>query len=234
NCPCATCPSSGGGGGGGEEECDNGAAGGAQRLWDAPAIRARSGGGNCEGWDPNTPIIISVRGNQLWLTDLEHGVRFDLDADGFDEALSWTQQGVDDAFLVLDRNGNGQVDEGTELFGTFTPQPPSTNPNGFLALAVFDLADNGGNRDGRISAEDAIFESLQLWVDWNHNGFSEPNELRPLPATRIQAIHLDYRESRRRDQHGNGFRYYSVIDMTPHQQGPRRKFAVDVFLLSDQ
>ncbi len=199
-----------------------------------------SPGGGCEPGEENvdtsgcgSPILISIRGNRLELTDLDGGVRFDLDGDGFPERLSWTAEGADDAFLVLDRNGNGKVDDGTELFGNFTPQPPSRQPNGFLALAVFDLPANGGNHDGRISADDAIFGELGLWIDWNHNGISDRGELRRLSRTRIEVINLDYRESQRQDQYGNSFRYYSVVGLSSDSRGPRRKFAIDVFFLRE-
>lgn len=178
-----------------------------------------------------SPILISERGNQLQLTNASQGVNFDLDLDGTAERTSWTRSGSQAAFLALDRNGNGKIDDGSELFGDRSPQPPTADPNGFEALAVFDQPANGGNSDGRITAADSIFDQLILWRDTNHDGQSQVNEMRFLHQHGVAALQLGYRESRRKDLYGNRFRYFSRVVMERSPGEPATLLAVDVFFV---
>ena len=150
----------------------------------------------CDGETNRSPIVIDISGNGFRLNDTGIDIR------------------SDDAFLVLDRNGNGTIDSDAELFGNFTPQPDppdGVTQNGFLALAEYDKSSKGGYQDSVIDRNDAVFASLRLWQDTNHNGISESWELHTLPDLNLESISLDFRESKRTDQYGNQFRYRAKV-----------------------
>jgi len=176
----------------------------------------------CRGCGGMSPIVVDTRGDGFHLLGLEAGVRFDLLGTGRPVRLGWIQG--DDAFLVWDRNGNGRVDDGQEMFGNVTRlRSGARAPNGYEALKEYDE-----NRDGLLDARDALFAQLRLWIDSNGNGETEAGELLPLPAMGLRALELTYRESRRRDRHGNELRYRAQI----HGDRPTRtRFCYDVLLI---
>lgn len=149
-----SCSTGGGGGGSGESSCES----------DFDCVQRGCNECNCVFGlcSENTPVLIDVAGNGFDLTDAADGVDFDLNGDQVARRIAWTSPASDDAWLVLDRNGNGQVDGAVELFGNHTPQPTSLSPNGFIALAELDKPRNGGNGDGKLNQADAVFNSLRL------------------------------------------------------------------------
>jgi hypothetical protein len=179
-----------------------------------------NGGGEYYVWDTReqrcvvflgSPIIVDAARDGYRLTSAANGVHFDVNADGAAELTAWTRRNSDEAFLAMDRNGNGRIDDGTELFGNYTPayanRDDVTALNGFEALAFLQGSSYGNSTvDRRIDVGDAAFSRLLLWRDANHNGISEQEELTPLAAAGILAIGTDYREKKRVDRFGNEFR----------------------------
>ncbi|MDO5090349.1 MAG: calcium-binding protein [Cardiobacteriaceae bacterium] len=142
---------------------------------------------------------------------LSKGVHFDLDNSGFAEKTAWV--GKEDGLLVFDRNGNGRIDNGGELFGNETRlQDGSIAEHGFAALA--DLDDN---HDGRVDALDSAFANLLVWQDKNSDGISQTEELINLAELDIAALYTDYESKTLLDANGVDHRehgQYTLADGT--------------------
>lgn len=173
---------------------------------------------NCEErpWDPDCPpcpIGLDLQGNGFKLSGPNPPVYFDLDADGVPDHTSWTRMQTKDGFLVLDRNRNGMIDDGRELFGHATPLMLSASVahHGYEVLEEFDLPPLGGNGDGVIDAEDTIFGYLQVWLDKNRDTVTQEGELKSLAEVGVVSISLAYYRADEEDQWGNVLRWWSPI-----------------------
>ncbi|HEU5135250.1 MAG TPA: calcium-binding protein [Steroidobacteraceae bacterium] len=150
------------------------------------------------------PLTLDLDGDGIESIGLSNSntILFDHDGDGIRNGTGWVSS--DDGFLVLDRNGNGAIDSGRELFGDSTLLPDGTAAaDGFAALAAEDT-----NADGVVNAADARFAQLRVWRDLNQDGQSTPNELFTLQQLGIIGINV---ASVARDQVlGNGNRIADV------------------------
>jgi hypothetical protein len=211
-------PPSGGSGG----ECDEG------YYWDESSEKCIP---------ENCPIIVPTsKSQQIKLSSAEKGVLFDIDADGIVERVAWPENnGV--AFLAIDRNNNGQIDNGSELFGNNTLP---TAQNGFVALAQLDR-EMGGPVTGVLSAGSPLFEKLLLWTDVNRDGISQAHELQPAGAL-FSGVGLAYSDHHRKDGHGNVYRYDGFVQVrtapgknmpkSPEEDKARTIKVYDVFLVT--
>ena len=137
---------------------------------------------------PRDPLVIDFSGNGTssdeGLVNADDGVYFDLDNNGFAEKTAWVS--ADKGFLAYDRNGNGIIDNGSELFGdSVIMSNGQKSAHGFEALADFD-----SNNDGVIDKDDDKFKDLRVWKDTEKNGRTDAGELQTLEELGIESISL--------------------------------------------
>ena len=137
----------------------------------------------------SSPLVLDLNNNSnTSISVLVSNAFFDLDGDGFSERTAWIE--ADDGLLVIDKNQNGVIDSGTELFGNYSQNKDgSIAENGFAALADYD-----SNNDEKIDSNDDVFSSLQVWIDENQDGVSTEEELFSLSDLHIQSINIDAKE----------------------------------------
>ncbi len=144
------------------------------------------------------------------MTDHDHLVTFEL-APKVPVETSWPTAEGGNAWLAMDRDRDGKITSGAELFGDRTPQSaPRGQKNGFRALADLDL-----NHDGVLDSRDPDFARLLLWHDQNMNGISEPGELIFFGSV-FRSIEVDAKESNRTDPSGNQFVLRSKVCRNDH------------------
>jgi hypothetical protein len=179
-------------------------------------------------WGQCSPIVVDTRRDGIELGPAGRGVSFDVNADGFPDLVQWVRPRGDEAFLALDRNRNGLVDDGSELFGVGTPLlEGGTAPNGFIALAQYDRPLLGGNDDGVISRADAIWPELSMWMDANADGIATRNEMRRPESFGLTSFGTIPKVRRYIDPAGNSLPYWAWADTA--RRG--RAIMVDVFFL---
>jgi hypothetical protein len=141
------------------------------------------------------PLIIDIDGDGVELTSMEDGVSFDIRGNGSKVQVAGVEP--DDGLLVLDRNENGIIDSGKELFGD-----QNGAPHGFAELGKYDHDENG-----LIDSSDPVFDKLQVYRDFNRDGFSQKNELFHLKKMGIHSISLAFTKSEDSQVNGNSLLY---------------------------
>ena len=142
--------------------------------------------GQAKNWAPRRdPLAIDMDGDGIETTGVDGTVLFDHNGDGVKTGTGWVS--ADDGFIVLDRNGNGTIDTGAELFGVDT-----VKADGSLAADGFDaLSDLDSNGDAVFDAKDTEFANVKIWQDLDQDGISDPGELTSLTDAGIVSIDLD-------------------------------------------
>lgn len=151
-----------------------------------------------------SPIVIDLDGDGVETLALG-ATHFDHDGDGLSESSGWVSP--DDGLLAYDRNGDGRISNGNELFGSHSILSNGEKAeNGFQALAEFD--DNG---DGVVDTQDASYATLRVWRDLNGNGFSDVGELQSLIEAGVASISTGYADSTHIDVHGHEHRQVATV-----------------------
>ena len=132
--------------------------------------------------DFSSPLVLDLNGDGKLSTPLFGSqTYFDMDGDGFMERTAWVQQG--DGLLAMDRDGDGKIGSGKELFGNFTPLGSGAPArDAFEALAELDE-----NHDGVINADDSAYADLKIWKD-DGDGVTESGELVSMGEAGVESI----------------------------------------------
>ncbi len=147
--------------------------------------------------ETRSPLVIDLDGDGVETVTAVGGVYFDHDGNGFKENSGWV--GQDDGLLVRDINGNGEIDNGGELFGNQTLLSNGEKAtNGFEALKDLD-----SNNDGVFDSLDEAWNQVMIWQDKNSNGKVDTGELITLESAGISGINLDYTHQEVVDANGN-------------------------------
>ncbi|WP_107820362.1 calcium-binding protein [Neisseria sicca] len=145
------------------------------------------------------PLILDLDGDGI--ETVSHngykGALFDHDGDGIRTASGWVAS--DDGLLVVDRNGDGIINDGKELFGDSSVLKDGTKAaHGYAALAEYD-----SNGDGVVDAKDADFDKLRVWRDLNQDGVSQKEELFTLEEVGVQSLNVAYQDTNQNLGNGN-------------------------------
>jgi Ca2+-binding RTX toxin-like protein len=160
-----------------------------------------------------SPLTLDLDRDGLETLAMSGGVNFDHDGNGFAEKSGWVAP--DDGLLAYDRNGDGVISGGAELFGNYTPLAGGgTAANGFEALKDFD-----SNGDGKVDAADSNFASLRVWRDLNSNGRTDKGELLTLAEAGVAAISTSYEASDKVDSRNNAHRQLGQFTRTDGDWG---------------
>ena len=144
-----------------------------------------------------SPLVLDLDGDGIETLSLEEGTYFDHDTNGLAEKTGWVA--ADDGLLVRDRNQDGVINDGAELFGSNTVlQDGSLAANAYEALAALD-----DNSDGVIDSLDSTFSELRVWQDSNGDGVSQQNELLKLGEVEIRSLNTGYQTTSVSDGKGN-------------------------------
>jgi Ca2+-binding RTX toxin-like protein len=144
-----------------------------------------------------SPIVLDLDRDGIETMALTDGAYFDLDKNGFAEMTGWASS--DDGILALDKDNDGTIDDGGEVFGNNTLLANGQKAaNGFQALTQYDT-----NTDGKIDSDDAVFSQLKVWQDMDGDGYSTPDELFSLSELGIKSINTGYADSTFVDANGN-------------------------------
>ena len=164
------------------------------------------------------PLVLDLDGDGIETVGSRKliGALFDHDGDGIRTATGWVK--ADDGLLVVDRNGDGIINDGTELFGDSTLLADGTKAkDGYAALHEFD-----SNGDGRVDAQDKHFNQLRVWRDLNQDGISQTNELFTLEQVGVKALNLDNKNTNTNLGSGNTLAQigsYETTDGRTHAMG---------------